>query len=592
MSPTKKNNKNLDELITGAIGRDKPEFDFNKWQQNHKREIEIFESQTLVGQTPQHIRPFNIWGIIIKSPITKIAAAAAIIIAAVLILRNGSVDITTPVFGVQDVLVAMKKAQWMHIKYEIIELHSESFSPEEIIRLPETWISVNPHRMVQIFGNGNISFREDELCKETRYDPESNIITITYKSRASDVQPSSIENLLFNQISEIEKEGGIVTYTNDLFQGKPVTVINVDTTNVSESGLSLSLFVDPKTRLPIKFTLGKVDGQSIMASGIIDYPQDGPIDIYKLGASQDAEVVVIDKRDQPELIEVLKPYNKARENLISDYILVTAHKSGSLVTGIEIAYNQGRKQRSERSSVRVPIISSDDDMIAYEKVLGDSVESLLTWARDNKGMTLDIYIYDGQFYYRSNKDSFGKWTIHEELHRPERNPIPLEDLCDLGWPGIPPKNCVKQIENDYSEENNLIAFEVTSGSDIRNGRIYFTAQKTINYLDPSRDYMCVRREMFHHPLSGGLGDTKIKGVDFDPNEIPDEPSFIRFVSEFGRTENGQWYPKKIETHSKRWDADGKENPLSLSSINTLYLKTNPEFPEGIFDPNNLPKEGD
>jgi len=130
---------------------------------------------------------------------------------------------------------------------------------------------------------------------------------------------------------------------------------------------------------------------------------------------------------------------------------------------------------------------------------------------------------------------------------------------------------------------------VTTGSDIRNGKIFVTAQKTINYLYPSRDYMCVRREMFYHPLSGGLGDTKIKDVDFDPNEIPDEPSFVRFVSEFGQTENGQWYPKKIETHSKSLDRNGNEKPLSLSSINTLYLKTNPLFPEGIFDPKNLPK---
>ncbi len=534
----------------------------------------------------------NIWRIIIKSPVTKIAAAAVIIISLSLIFNNGTVNITTPAFGLDDVVVALKKAQWMHIKYEITEL-PETISPEEIKRLPETWISVNPHRMIQIFGNGNMAFSEDELGKETRYDPESNKITITYKSRASDVQPSSIENLLFNQISDVEKRGGKVTYTDDVFQGNPVTVINIDTSHLSESGfgLKLSMFVDPQTRLPKKITLEKVDGQSLITSGIIDYPEKGPVDIYELGAPQDAEVVVIATRDHPELIEALKPYNKARENLISDYILITTHKSGSLVTGIEITYNQGRKQRHERHSVRIPPVSQSNDLAAYKRALGDSFESLLKWIQDTKARYVDIYIYDGEYYYKAKKDSLDKWTFHEKVHRPDRNPIALEDLSDWGWPSIPPINCVKQIENGNSRENNLIAFEVTTGPDIRKGKIFFTAHKTINYLDPRRDYICVRREMFHHLLGGGLGETNIKDVDFDPNEIPDEPSFVRFVSEFGQTESGQWYPKKIETHSKSRDAKGKVKPLNLSSINTLYLKTNPEFPEGIFDPNNLPKQG-
>ena len=40
------NNKKLDELILGAISREQPEFDFNKWKANHKKEIQIYESQT------------------------------------------------------------------------------------------------------------------------------------------------------------------------------------------------------------------------------------------------------------------------------------------------------------------------------------------------------------------------------------------------------------------------------------------------------------------------------------------------------------------------------------------------------------------
>ena len=58
--------------------------------------------------------------IIMKGPITKIVAAAVIVIAAFLILRNGPVNITSTAFGLDEVIEAMNKAQWMHSKYEII----------------------------------------------------------------------------------------------------------------------------------------------------------------------------------------------------------------------------------------------------------------------------------------------------------------------------------------------------------------------------------------------------------------------------------------------------------------------------------------
>ena len=77
-----RNTKNLDELISRAIGQDKLEFDFDKWKQAHKEEIEVFKSQTAGKQTTQFVLLTNIWRVIMKSRITKLAAAAVIIIAA------------------------------------------------------------------------------------------------------------------------------------------------------------------------------------------------------------------------------------------------------------------------------------------------------------------------------------------------------------------------------------------------------------------------------------------------------------------------------------------------------------------------------
>jgi hypothetical protein len=71
-------NKKLDELIGRAISRQRPTFDFNKWKESHKEEVQNFESQT--GQTPHPVQPFEIWRIIMESRITKLAAAAIVVV--------------------------------------------------------------------------------------------------------------------------------------------------------------------------------------------------------------------------------------------------------------------------------------------------------------------------------------------------------------------------------------------------------------------------------------------------------------------------------------------------------------------------------
>ena len=41
----KPDNKKLDELICRAVARDRPQFDFDKWKEEHKEQVEIFQSQ-------------------------------------------------------------------------------------------------------------------------------------------------------------------------------------------------------------------------------------------------------------------------------------------------------------------------------------------------------------------------------------------------------------------------------------------------------------------------------------------------------------------------------------------------------------------
>ena len=42
---TDKDNQKLDELISGAIRRERPQFDLDKWKQQHREQIEVFRAQ-------------------------------------------------------------------------------------------------------------------------------------------------------------------------------------------------------------------------------------------------------------------------------------------------------------------------------------------------------------------------------------------------------------------------------------------------------------------------------------------------------------------------------------------------------------------
>lgn len=73
----KKDEKWLDELISRTINTTKPQFDVEKWKQKYPEEFQLLASRARQASPRQP----NIWRTILKSPITKLAAAAVIIVA-------------------------------------------------------------------------------------------------------------------------------------------------------------------------------------------------------------------------------------------------------------------------------------------------------------------------------------------------------------------------------------------------------------------------------------------------------------------------------------------------------------------------------
>lgn len=74
----KKNEKWLDELIYQAINTTKPEFDSEKWKQKYPDEFQMLKSRG--RQSASVIKP-SIWRSLLQNRLTKLAAAALIILA-------------------------------------------------------------------------------------------------------------------------------------------------------------------------------------------------------------------------------------------------------------------------------------------------------------------------------------------------------------------------------------------------------------------------------------------------------------------------------------------------------------------------------
>ena len=108
-----KSDKKIDELISRAISRERQTFDFDKWRADHQKEIQTYKAQ--VKKPLDSVESSRIWRTIMKSPITKLAAAAVIIVAAVLsitILDKSATD----AYGITDLPELIKKARTIHIK--------------------------------------------------------------------------------------------------------------------------------------------------------------------------------------------------------------------------------------------------------------------------------------------------------------------------------------------------------------------------------------------------------------------------------------------------------------------------------------------
>ena len=251
-------------------------------------------------QKPALTEP-NMWRIIMKSRITKITTAAAIIIVVMVGLYHytGSFHGTTAAFAISDVITAMKQVQWTHATQQIIDDINVPVDKLKYWNGREYWQSIDPYRTISIGPSGDIEFTE--LNSEKVYDPKNNTITITFPPYPEKDPPASMQEMWLDFVSDFEKdEDAKVEYSDSVYEDRPAKIIKVDYTKESGWHEEITVIVDAETHLARKFMVYQktTEGLSGTILMLIDYPPTGPKDIYEAGAPHDAEVKVIDNFDE------------------------------------------------------------------------------------------------------------------------------------------------------------------------------------------------------------------------------------------------------------------------------------------------------
>ena len=547
---------------------------------------------------PTHSHSVGIWRTIMKGRKPKLAAAAVIVIAAFVGIYKFGFSYETVALG--QVIENMKNMPWMHAIVEETERNAATDLLDQHQYLYESWTSINPYRHIKISSDGTIYFHGESSGRlvNAQYDPKIDTITTRFPKATDDVHksmPDDFAQLFMMQIEELEKQGAKVTYTKDIYEKHLVRIINYEHTS---EGFHIegTLVVSMETHLPMKFFL-KTSGRDHMEStisAVIDYPDTGPTDIYQAGAPNEAGIKIIDDQPQGAFRQALRMYQIARENLLDQYALIAiCVESDDFVQNLINIHKSGHRKRLQNCS-----ISKRSDL----PQLSDSLKLVENWS---KGLEINHYhtkIEDGKYSYGAYPGANGKWSVTKERSGStivvNLNAVDNleEDLADFGWPridlGMDMRSFIyKLVENDFSESNNLLCFERYDEGYYGDGRVYSVASRSLYYVDPQRGYLCVRREFFRHNKLLGHGPAKIDELDFEPGSVPSEPSSIIDVVEFGQTPTGQWYPKKIQKFSKTWHVGpgSKSKLLDTSQSVLVYLDANPEFAEGIFDPENLPR---
>lgn len=268
-----KYDKNIDELIGRAIGRDRPTFDFDKWQQDHKKEIQTYHAQA--KKPSDSVESSEIWRVIMKSPITKLAAAAAVIIVILIGLEwSGGPNTAT--------------VAWAKVVEKVEQIESFIFQQRISINgMPEgatTEMELTTY-VSSVYGLRQDTYENGRVISISYVPLEGATITAVWPGRKKYLKVSTTEEHIRKTHEQSNPKGMIKEFMSfehtglgrKIIDGVEVEGIEVNDPNfltfVFESTVG-RLWVDVKTNLPVRTEIEGLSGNGSIETKIVAYDFD------------------------------------------------------------------------------------------------------------------------------------------------------------------------------------------------------------------------------------------------------------------------------------------------------------------------------
>jgi len=226
---------------------------------------------------------------IMKSRITKLAAAAVIILSVLIVINQfgGSIDGATMAFA--QITENMKTMPWMHVIVEGIEGIDEKL---------EAWFSFERRFMVSKRVPGEIRYHDGLKQTVQIYDPDANTITISYTT-ADALAGLGHSPLDFPKsiLKVFDEAGEKIIQETGKYKGKDSKIykmsgffggMDMKVEMIVDRDKNVLLFINQKV-------FDKAGTLKMEANGYFDYPENGPNNIYEVGAPTSAKIVSSEK---------------------------------------------------------------------------------------------------------------------------------------------------------------------------------------------------------------------------------------------------------------------------------------------------------
>lgn len=582
-----------EERIVESLGRAR---EFELPDGAARRDISRVREMLAGGDTAASVKHRGIWRAVMTNRWTRYASAAVVIIGVAIGLKYAG---DTPLSATElltKVAERMEEAAWL-------KGVSKTYGPgeDEPGGVKTSFTDFANKQAFLIYDSGYLHRLDYAQMHWSIYSPVENTIIVKELSGTWTGPGTQV----LEYVEKLGEEGIEVRQSHEQRDGVKVTIVEFDEVlnnlstdpngYMSKMMMGRTTVKTIKTRLEVdaeQLRLGTAemryydpnDELIVTIEGYSEVVETGPADIYELGAPRDAEV--IRKVRDAEVKRVREKIDEHQKGFLKDYVAVQ----------VEVGIEEGKEDRlyeamviySDGEKLRVDVFGrlyepKDAIVGKHAGLVADSLERVKPYCIDpNRLMLRSVRVYDGLWQHILDWHE-GEYVLRTPQRRPDGDMYGDDDIDDFGWRQVWWLNEPEHMYSDaFSEGSGLIAMELTSQW---NG--HQLPKRLVLHVDPAKDYL-VRRYS-----SEVLLDAAWQIEVIDPN-VAEEKGHLRQevrvydVVEYGRTSEGQWYPKVTEITG--WDQSIGRNKYrsEFNRESRIYLlEENPELPEAMFDPGIL-----